>query len=72
MEKIIVGKPVNPGDATNTGYTDKGVLSNAFVRAFQEGRWHGGVMFWQFSSDIGGETVKASISRLKELYGGNQ
>lgn len=70
LEKIVVGKPVNSGDATNTGYTDKSVLSNAFVRAFQEGRWYAGVMLWQFASDKGGETVKTVISGLKQMYEG--
>lgn len=70
LEKIVVGKPATTADATNTGFTDPNVLSSAFVRAFQEGHWYGGVMLWQFPSDKGGEAIRAIITRLKEMYEG--
>ena len=59
---------MNTSDATNTGYTDKKILSEMFVRAYQEGHWYAGVMLWQFSSDTGGQAVSAIISKLKSLY----
>jgi len=33
---------------------DKNALCTAVSRGFKEGKWFGGVMFWQFSSDKNG------------------
>jgi chitinase len=70
LDKIVVGKPVTTGDATNTGYMDKHALGEAVVRAYKEGNWHAGVMFWQFISDTGGQTINAACSQLKQLCEG--
>ena len=51
MNKIVVGKPVTPKDATNTGWMEKGELGNAVTRGKQEMGWSSGVFFWQYSSD---------------------
>jgi hypothetical protein len=29
LKKIVIGKPVTPGDSTGSGYTDPSVLSQA-------------------------------------------
>ena len=68
LEKIVVGKPATTSDATNTGYMDQQTLSNAIVRAYNEGQWHAGVMLWQFQSDKGGQIINTVCSQLKQLY----
>ena len=55
MNKIVVGKPVTQGDASNTGYIPQGTLAGIFETA-RRGVWSdcsnvGGVMNWQFASD---------------------
>lgn len=64
MNKIVVGKPVTPKDATNTGWMDKGELGSAVTRGKNEVGWSAGVFFWQYSSDLNGETIAAVISGL--------
>ena len=43
---------------------DKNALAAAVMRAYNEGKWHTGVMFWQFSSDKSGEIIGTVISPL--------
>jgi len=71
LNKIVVGKPVLTSDATNTGYMDKNALADAVNRANQEGKWHAGVMFWQFCSDKNAETIRTVISNLKNACKSN-
>ena len=55
MNKLVIGKPVTPGDVSNTGYVMQDTLAGIFKTA-RQGVWSecskvGGVMNWQFSSD---------------------
>jgi len=52
VAKLIVGKPVTTGDATNTGYVTENNLSQYFTQAQQQGSWKAGVFGWQYYSDI--------------------
>jgi chitinase len=68
LDKIVVGKPVTQGDATNTGWMDIGILSSSVGRAKKEGKWSAGVMFWQYSSDSTGEAIKTVTSSLQASW----
>jgi chitinase len=57
LNKIVVGKPVNQSDATNTGWMDHFALAQAVKRASEELGWKGGVMLWQYSSDSNGSVI---------------
>ena len=62
LDKIIVGKPATTSDAYNTGYMDPQTLGNAVIKAYNQGKWHGGVMLWQFQSDKGGQVINTACS----------
>ncbi len=66
-KKLVVGKPVSPGDAMNSGWMDSSVLGAATTRAYNELQWYAGVMFWQYPSDPVGAIVKNAAGHLKEL-----
>lgn len=66
-KKLIVGKPVAPGDAMNTGWMDSSALGAATTQAYNELQWYGGVMFWQYPSDLLGSAVRNAVGHLKEL-----
>ena len=51
LDKILVGKPVEKRDATNTGYVPAQVLAEWIREAAQHQLLPGGVMGWQFHSD---------------------
>jgi len=70
LQKIIVGKPALQSDAYNTGYMDRNVLAAAVIRGFKEGKWFGGVMFWQFCSDKNGQIIRTVISQLIQQLSG--
>jgi len=57
MNKIVVGKPVTPSDASNTGWMDMTALGDAATRAYKELNWYGGIMYWQLVSDVGGKSI---------------
>jgi hypothetical protein len=50
---------------------DKNVLAAAVIRAYNEGKWHAGVMIWQFASDKNGEVIGTVISQLMQKYSPN-
>jgi len=50
--KIVVGKPVTTGDASNTGYVQVDALRQIFQTA--RGTWSAGFMGWQYKSDSDG------------------
>jgi len=52
LDKLVVGKPVTTGDATNTGYVPLSSLTSFFTQAQQETSWKAGVFGWQYYSDI--------------------
>jgi hypothetical protein len=43
---------------------EKSELGNAVTRGKKELGWSSGVFFWQYSSDLTGETIAAVISGL--------
>lgn len=67
LNKIIVGKPVNQNDATNTGWMNHSTLAEAVKRAYEEGKWSGGVMFWQYSSDMNGTAIYTVAGSVKDM-----
>ena len=68
LHKIVVGKPATSADATNSGYMDPHALGQAALRAHQEGKWHAGIMMWQFFNDKGGQAMKSAAEPLKQAY----
>ena len=68
LEKIVVGKPVTPVDAANTGYVAPDALAGIFSEARQSGApWQttvGGVMTWQFKSDTNGDWIQRMLKVL--------
>jgi len=52
LQKIVVGKPVTAGDASNTGYVATSTLAGFLSQAKSSLGWCGGVMGWQYSSDM--------------------
>lgn len=59
LEKIVIGKPVGPGDATNTGLVDALSLGQWAAQGRQELGWEAGIMTWQYASDSYGNFVKS-------------
>lgn len=47
LDKIVIGKPLDSGDAAN-GYIDAATLSKCAAEAQTQG-WNGGVMFWEWA-----------------------
>jgi len=52
--KIVVGKPITTGDASNTGYVSVDTLRQMFQTARSSLSWNAGFMGWQFKSDTDG------------------
>ena len=51
LERIVVGKPMTPGDATNTGYMPVDTLAGCLKGAIAGGLRPRGVMAWQWNTD---------------------
>ena len=51
--KIILGKPATTADGSN-GWMSAADLNKAITDNYAYNGWNGGVMFWQFTSDIDG------------------
>ena len=51
--KIILGKPATTADGSN-GWMSAADLNQAITDNYAYNGWNGGVMFWQFTSDIDG------------------
>lgn len=51
QEKVILGKPAGTADANN-GWMSAADLNSA-IKQYGNG-WTGGIMFWQFTSDLDG------------------
>lgn len=64
--KIVVGKPVTPGDASNTGWVSSNDLGQWTTTAYQTMNWYAGVMFWQYASDSDMQAIQRSAGYLKE------
>jgi len=63
---LVVGKPCLSSDASNTGYMEKGALAAAFKRAYDELGYYSGVSYWQYFSDLNGDSVKQVATYMKE------
>jgi len=50
--RIVIGKPITTGDATNTGYVPVASLASFFSQA--KSSWKTGFMGWQYKSDPDG------------------
>ena len=68
--KIVVGKPTLPRDATNTGWVDADDLGRWTARAFDEFGWYAGIMQWQYKSDVDGQKIRAMTNELVAKYKG--
>lgn len=64
--KLVIGKPVTQGDASNTGWVDHSQLGEWISKAYSQYHWYAGVMYWQYSSDLGGNAIKSSAGFLKQ------
>ena len=51
LEKIVIGKPVTPQDAANTGYVAPDALAGFLQQGIAAGLRPAGVMGWQWLSD---------------------
>ena len=66
-KKIVVGKPVTQGDASNTGFVPASDLGSWTTKGYTDLKWYGGVMYWQYVSDNGGNAIQSAAGHLKEL-----
>ena len=71
-KKIIVGKPVTQADASNTGAVSSSDLGVWTTKAYTELKWYGGVMYWQYVSDVGGNAIHNAAGHLVELCNTNK
>lgn len=44
---------------------DLSALGEATTRAYNEIQWYGGVMFWQYPSDLTGDGIRKAAGHLK-------
>jgi chitinase len=65
--KIIVGKPVTPSDADNTGYISLSQFSQILRTATADG-WNSGFMGWQYTSDSDGNWSKTLSRALNNFH----
>jgi len=61
--RIVVGKPVTTGDASNTGYVQVSQLAGFFSQAKGRG-WNTGFMGWQYKSDADGSWSSTLFNSL--------
>jgi len=61
--RIVVGKPITSGDATNTGYVPLNSLSGILAQARNNG-WSTGFMGWQYKSDPTGSWSNTLMEAL--------
>jgi hypothetical protein len=72
--KIVLGKPASPGDASNSYLTadliDAAIAANAAKHPSDH--WKTGVMFWQYSSDQSGSFCSTATRALSSFYAVNK
>ncbi|KAJ3067041.1 hypothetical protein HDU98_009736 [Podochytrium sp. JEL0797] len=56
LNKIVIGKPITPAGASNTGYMAPASLATCIAQAKAQG-WDAGVMGWQFTLDTAGSWI---------------
>jgi len=64
LNKIVIGKPVTPADASNTGYVAPTDLNDLFNQGLQTYGWYTGLMIWQYPSDSDLTFVSTVTSNL--------
>ncbi|KAJ3071240.1 hypothetical protein HDU98_005621 [Podochytrium sp. JEL0797] len=57
VDKIVVGKPVSPAGAANSGFMNPAELA-ACIRGAKADGWDAGVMGWQYGLDVGFEWIE--------------
>jgi hypothetical protein len=69
--KIVIGKPVNGGDASNTGTMTMSDLRSTLNQGRQDYDWYTGSMFWQYSSDTSGSAISTIATDLINFCAAN-
>ena len=64
MQKLVVGKPILPRDAYNTGWVNQSSLGAWNAKAYDEIGWYGGVGHWQYKSDLSGQAIRDATEKL--------
>jgi chitinase len=64
LNKIVIGKPVTPADASNTGWISATDLNSIFNQGQAKYGWYTGLMIWQFPSDATGSFVSTVATDL--------
>lgn len=64
LKKLVVGKPILPTDATNTGYVEQSDLGAWALQAYEEFGWYAGIGHWQYPSDKTGAAIAAAAGPL--------
>lgn len=72
LNKLIVGKPASMADVVNTGYVASQSLGQWTGQAYNELKWYGGIMYWQYRSDPNGAEINNAAGHLKELCDTNK
>ena len=67
-----MGKPVTQADASNTGTVNSSDLGAWTAKAFHDMKWYGGVMYWQYASDVSGNAIQNAVGHLIELCSINE
>jgi len=65
LSRIVIGKPVTSGDASNTGFVPVGTLAAMYRQAVGSIGWNSGFMGWQFKSDADGSWSKQLAGAFK-------
>jgi chitinase len=64
LKKLVVGKPILPSDASNTGYVPQEKLGKWAEQAYDELGWFAGIGHWQYPSDLSGKAIADSAAPL--------
>jgi chitinase len=64
LNKIVVGKPILPSDASNTGWISSEDLGKFALEAYNKLGWYAGIMYWQYPSDKNGTAISTSAGKL--------
>ena len=62
--KIVIGKPIKPSDASNTGWISMEDLGKFVIQGNNKLGWYAGIMHWQYPSDKTGEAIKTCADAL--------
>lgn len=71
LKKLVIGKPLLPSDAINTGFVAQANLGAWAAQAYDAFGWYAGVGHWQYSSGVDGQAIRqASGPLLSKCAGG--